>query len=152
LKRKKINCKFAFIDLTKSGSRTGESALGFNESGTTQRNRKQCCGSGIRCLFDPWIRDPGWAKISRSGSGMNISDHISESLETVFFGGKYINSLMRIRIRNTAPMNTVIFFLIATKICSCIMERTGQFVPLFFLPIPLSHVRERKCNPFSGWV
>jgi hypothetical protein len=18
----------------------------------------QCCGSGIRCLFDPWIRDP----------------------------------------------------------------------------------------------
>jgi hypothetical protein len=23
---------------------------------------KQCCGSGIRCLFDPWIRDPGWVK------------------------------------------------------------------------------------------
>jgi hypothetical protein len=24
----------------------------------------QCCGpgSGIRCLFDPWIRDPGWVK------------------------------------------------------------------------------------------
>jgi hypothetical protein len=20
--------------------------------------RYQCCGSGIRCLFDPWIRDP----------------------------------------------------------------------------------------------
>jgi hypothetical protein len=20
---------------------------------------KQCCGSGIRCLFEPWIRDPG---------------------------------------------------------------------------------------------
>jgi hypothetical protein len=20
-------------------------------------------GSGIRCLFDPWIRDPGWLKI-----------------------------------------------------------------------------------------
>jgi hypothetical protein len=20
-------------------------------------------GSGIRCLFDPWIRDPGWVKI-----------------------------------------------------------------------------------------
>jgi hypothetical protein len=19
--------------------------------------RRQCCGSGIRCLFDPWIRD-----------------------------------------------------------------------------------------------
>jgi hypothetical protein len=25
----------------------------------------QCCGSrsGIRCLFDPWIRDPGWVNI-----------------------------------------------------------------------------------------
>jgi len=22
----------------------------------------QCCGSGIRCLFNPWIRDPGWIK------------------------------------------------------------------------------------------
>jgi hypothetical protein len=24
----------------------------------------QCCGSGsgIRCLFDPWIRDLGWVK------------------------------------------------------------------------------------------
>jgi hypothetical protein len=24
----------------------------------------QCCGSGIGCLFDPWIRDPGWEKVS----------------------------------------------------------------------------------------
>jgi hypothetical protein len=24
----------------------------------------QCCGSGIRCLFDPWIRDPGWVEVS----------------------------------------------------------------------------------------
>jgi hypothetical protein len=25
----------------------------------------QCCGSGsgIRCFFEPWIRDPGWVKI-----------------------------------------------------------------------------------------
>ncbi len=23
---------------------------------------EQCCGSGIRCLFDPWIWDPGWVK------------------------------------------------------------------------------------------
>ncbi len=22
----------------------------------------QCPGSGIRCLFDLWIRDPGWVK------------------------------------------------------------------------------------------
>jgi hypothetical protein len=47
-----------------------------------------CCGScnryGIRCLFLP--RNPGWVKKSRfgSGSGMNKSDHISESLETIF--------------------------------------------------------------------
>jgi hypothetical protein len=29
----------------------------------------QCCGSGywIRCLFDPWIQDPGWVK-SQPGS------------------------------------------------------------------------------------
>jgi hypothetical protein len=36
----------------------------------------QCCGSGsgLPCLTDPWIRDPGWVK-----SGMNNPDHISES-------------------------------------------------------------------------
>jgi hypothetical protein len=22
-----------------------------------------CCGSGIRWIFDPWFRDPGWVKI-----------------------------------------------------------------------------------------
>jgi len=33
----------------------------------------------IRGLFDSWIRDPGWVKKSRSGSGMNIPDHVSES-------------------------------------------------------------------------
>jgi len=37
-------------------------------------------------------------KKSRSG-GVNILYHISESLETVF-GLKYLNSLMRIRIRD----------------------------------------------------
>jgi hypothetical protein len=39
---------------------------------------RQCCeaGSGIRCLFDPWILDPGWVK---------NPDHISESLETIFW-------------------------------------------------------------------
>jgi hypothetical protein len=33
----------------------------------------------IWCLFDPWIRDPGWVK-----SGINNPYHISESLETIF--------------------------------------------------------------------
>jgi hypothetical protein len=45
----------------------------------------QCCGSGIRCLFDPWIRDPGWVKNQDSGSEMNNPDHIYESLETIFW-------------------------------------------------------------------
>jgi hypothetical protein len=39
-------------------------------------------GSGIRCLFDPWIRD---RQKSRSGSGMNIPDHIFENLDTIFW-------------------------------------------------------------------
>jgi hypothetical protein len=43
-------------------------------------------GSGIRYLFDLWIRDPGWLKISGSGSGMNNPDHIFESLEPIFLG------------------------------------------------------------------
>ncbi len=47
----------------------------------------QCCGSGsgIRCLFDPWIRDP-----EKVFSGSRISDpgsqtHIFESLVTIFW-------------------------------------------------------------------
>jgi hypothetical protein len=41
-------------------------------------------GSGA---FNPWIRDPGWEKNPDPGSGfgMNIPDHFSESLETVFW-------------------------------------------------------------------
>jgi hypothetical protein len=46
--------------------------------------------SGIQCLFDPWIRDPGLVKKSRSRSGMNIPDHISESLETFFWVKKIL--------------------------------------------------------------
>jgi hypothetical protein len=32
----------------------------------------QCFGSGIRCLFDPWIRDPGWVKKSESGIRIRV--------------------------------------------------------------------------------
>ncbi len=52
-------------------------------------------GSGA--FFDPWIRDPGWVKKSRSGSWMSIPDHISESLETIF-GLKILIFFMRIQI------------------------------------------------------
>jgi hypothetical protein len=44
----------------------------------------QCCGSGM-------------GKKSRSGSGMNIPNHISKSLETICWGLKYLNCLTRIR-------------------------------------------------------
>jgi hypothetical protein len=35
---------------------------------------------GSSAFFAPWIRDPGSKK---SGSGISIPDHISESLETI---------------------------------------------------------------------
>jgi hypothetical protein len=35
---------------------------------------KQCCGSGIRCLFDPWIWDPGWVKSQDPDPGSRIRD------------------------------------------------------------------------------
>jgi hypothetical protein len=38
---------------------------------------------GIRCLFDPWIRDPVLVKI-KIRIRDEYPDHISESLETVF--------------------------------------------------------------------
>jgi hypothetical protein len=46
-------------------------------------------GSGIGCFFDPWIRDPGWEKVSirirDTGSGMNNPDHIFLELRNHFF-------------------------------------------------------------------
>jgi hypothetical protein len=39
----------------------------------------------IRCRFAPWIRDTGWVKNQDPGSGLNNPDHISNSLETVFW-------------------------------------------------------------------
>ncbi len=59
----------------------------------------QCCGSGIRCLFDPWIRE---GRKSASGSGIRDEQPGSYFLELrnhffAFLGFKYLNSLMRIR-------------------------------------------------------
>ncbi len=31
-------------------------------------------GSGIRCLFDPWIRDPGWVESQHPDPGSGIRD------------------------------------------------------------------------------
>jgi hypothetical protein len=46
--------------------------------------RSSVADPGIRdrCLFDPL--DPGSGMGKKSRSGMNIPDHISESLETIF--------------------------------------------------------------------
>jgi hypothetical protein len=42
-------------------------------------------GSWIRCLFDPWILDPGRVENLdlEAGSGINNPDHFSESLKTI---------------------------------------------------------------------
>ncbi len=47
----------------------------------------------------------GKGKKSRSGSEINIPDHISESLEIIF--EKYLNSLMRMRIWDTGIVFTL---------------------------------------------
>jgi hypothetical protein len=47
--------------------------------------------SGIRCLFDPWIRDSGWVKNPDPGSRMNNPD---QELRNNLFGLIYLNSLM----------------------------------------------------------
>jgi hypothetical protein len=61
--------------------------------------KMQCCESAsrIRCLFDPWSRDPGWVIKSKPRSEMNIPDHNSESLETIFWVKNIFNSSLRIR-------------------------------------------------------
>jgi hypothetical protein len=45
-------------------------------------------GSGLRCLFDPRIRAPGWVKNQDPDPGMNNPDHISETLGNNFLGLK----------------------------------------------------------------
>jgi hypothetical protein len=104
-----------------------------------QRTAEQCCGSGsgIRCLFYPWVRDPEWAKIW-------IRDHISESLETIFKffdadpGWKEFGSGMdKIRIRDKNPGSATLE-LSAVK-CTVYRWRGGR--PL------LVHSRRRGLSP-----
>jgi hypothetical protein len=47
----------------------------------------QCCGSGSGDFSTPGSGDPGWVKNQDPdpGFGMNILDHISKSLETIFW-------------------------------------------------------------------
>ncbi len=72
-------------------------------TGTVLRSR-------IRDPVPIWLLDPGWAKKSRSGSGIQIRDEHPGSyfreLGNNFLGYKYCNSLMRIRIR--APESEIL--------------------------------------------
>ncbi len=58
----------------------------------------QCCGSGsgIRCLYNPWIRDPGWEKVRIRIRDEQPGSYFPELINH-FFGLKYLNSLMRIQ-------------------------------------------------------
>ncbi len=55
------------------------------------KHRNQCCGSGsgIRCLIDPWIRDPVWVKNQDPDPGEH-PDHISRELRNNFFWVKIL--------------------------------------------------------------
>ncbi len=50
----------------------------------------QCCVSGVRCRFDPWIQDPEWVKNQDPGSGINNTYPYFREIR------KYLNSLVRI--------------------------------------------------------
>jgi hypothetical protein len=56
----------------------------------------QCSGSGIRCPFDPWIRNPGWVKVRIWIRDEQPGSYFRE-LRNHFLGLKYLNSLMGIQ-------------------------------------------------------
>jgi hypothetical protein len=63
--------------------------------------KKQCSGSGIRCLFDPWIRDLRWVKNQDPETGLekNNLDHFPRA-EKIFLRLKDLNSLTRPKFFN----------------------------------------------------
>ncbi len=75
----------------------------------------------LRILFDPWIRDPGWVKIRirirDPDPELSNPDHISESLETIFwvkilelFDADPGFAMEKIRIRNPGSQYWFIHF------------------------------------------
>jgi hypothetical protein len=44
---------------------------------------EQCCGSGIHCFFNPWIRDGKKIRTLDPGSTINIPDQISKCFITI---------------------------------------------------------------------
>ncbi len=55
----------------------------------TQTQHKQRCGFGIRCLFDPWIRDPGGIKKQDPDPGWTTRIKFPRALKP-FFEIKYL--------------------------------------------------------------
>jgi hypothetical protein len=68
-----------------------------SESSTTSTVAVPDRGSGIRYLFDPWIRDPGWVKTKvRIRIREGILDEKKPGSYFLFWG-KILKFLMRIR-------------------------------------------------------
>jgi hypothetical protein len=63
-----------------------------------QKTKKKKLKNSSVAFFDSWIWDPGGENNPDPGSGINIPDNFSESLETVFWL-IILNSLMQIQIR-----------------------------------------------------
>jgi hypothetical protein len=63
----------------------------------------QCCRSesGIRCLFDPWIRDQGWNKIQIQDPGEDLVSKINFGLkiQKLFYGVSDPGSGMEKKLR-----------------------------------------------------
>ncbi len=90
---------------------------------------------GIRCLFDPWIRDPGRGKKSGSRSGMNNLDHISECFRNnLFFLVKILkffdadpgSGMGKIQIRNKQSGSAT---LLLWKFMNCCPRQCSGFGP-----------------------
>ncbi len=122
---------------------------------------RQCCGSGsgIRCLFDPWIRDEqpgsyfrdqGWKKF---GSG--ILDKHPGSATLVFvkrFGRKYRNMRSKIAVPTTATnkLNRIPHLIILVKGHNILVPKTASKIINYSQKITQTdenlRVNARRCD------
>jgi hypothetical protein len=108
-----------------------------------QRGSRQCCGSGIQCLFDP---GPGFGIRNRFFSGSRIPTPYFLELSDKFLGKKFYNSMKTgpnfflQHLKNKIIFNFVKF--VATKKGLI----TNFFSPLSFVAVFGSGIRD----PGSG--
>ncbi len=103
----RVNMAIFSSDVTQWASSTRESTVSLwrlmKRCWTRARHQRwDSLFPAVLRIRDPvpfWSPGSGMCKIPRSGSGMNILDHISESWETSFWL-KYLNSLLRMRIQD----------------------------------------------------